>query len=124
MRTFVQNSASLFKGYVGTFLWVVCAYCTLSTQPTNGEDTQCRSLYSFDGGIFWDDTGASAWPGGGARGGGCQIKQERDPFVTHARRTEVLCVSYKKCIHSSSTEVKSHLVRPASPDEPEVESTR
>ena len=88
-----------------------------------GEDTQCRSLYSFDGGIFWDDTGASAWPGGGARGG-CQIKQERDPFVTHARRTEVLCVSYKKCIHSSSTEVKSHLVRPASPDEPEVESTR
>lgn len=82
VRTFVQNSASLFKGYVGTFLWVVCAYCTLSTQPTNGtsrrsswlfffgEDTQCRSLYSFDGGIFWDDTGASAWPGGGARGGG------------------------------------------------------
>ena len=60
----------------------------------------------------------------GGRGGGCQIKQERDPFVTHARRTEVLCVSYKKCIHSSSTEVKSHLVRPASPDEPEVESTR
>ena len=28
MRTFVQNSASLFRGYVSTFLWVVCAYCT------------------------------------------------------------------------------------------------
>ena len=63
-----------------------------------GEDTQCRSLYSIDEGIFWDDTGASAWPGGGARGG--VSNKTRTRSICHARTTHGSAVCVVQEVHT------------------------